>query len=583
MLNKYNYKIKLVAIAKDEAAYLPEWIYHHLAFGIDTIDIYVNNTNDNTINILESIKENHDINIIDADNIYEKDCEHFQSNAYRDAISKTSKDIYSYILFLDIDEFWTPCDFSTSIKDFIENKNEFDVINFNWALHLDENEYSRCYKEKIKMVNNHHVKYLVKTSAKFQPGIHNALGNLTYSDSYGNEVIFDTELKAMIKTSPNEISPAFVLHRLYRSQKEYVSLLSRGRPRGNKIKNNRFGYYNNNIQDQLTFKINAEKLEKYHLGLAEFIKKNNLNNKLKVAREYIENRYSNTLTIAQNQLSKEDMKILSTALRNINIPEVLDIRKKLIHNLCYPKIFQIGFNKAGTASIYHYFRQNDIPSIHWDNGNLSQRINKNKENNLPLLTGYENYQVFTDMEHRDEHNNAVYSYLLYKQLDEQYPNSIFILNYRTQEKWITSRLNHPGYLKKTMESTGLTKEKVIDVWKDHYNCHISDVRNHFKNKDNLIEIDLDNDNSNKLFNELNKRNFNLNITDLPHTHKTKENEATKNKNHNTHINAIRDAAIFYENTDLNTALELMSVAHRLRPMGTGIIKKLEEYKKKLNS
>jgi hypothetical protein len=395
----YTNRIKLVAIAKDEAAYLPEWIYHHLYFGIDAIDVYVNNTTDNTFEILSSIAENHDVNIINSDNIYAKSSEHFQSNAYRHAVSKTSKDIYSHILFLDVDEFWTPSDFSTSIKEFIQEKNNFDVINFNWAIHLDEDEYSQCYKEKIRMVNNSHIKYLVKTSVNFQPSIHNALGNLTYSDCFGNEVTFENPAKAKVDTNSINILPAFVLHRLYRSQKEYVSLLSRGRPRGDQIKNNRFGYYNKSTTHELTFEIDTDKLEIYNSGLAKFIKKNNLSNKLKIAREYVEKRYSNTLKIAQGQLSPEDINSLSLALRNITIPEVVNIRNKITNDL------------------------------------QSQKMNK----------------------------------------------------------------------------TG------------------------------------------------------------------------QNKNSAYHIDAIRDAAIFYENTDLNTALELMSIAHRLRPKGTGIIKKLEEYKKKLDS
>lgn len=52
---KTELKIKLVAIAKDEAAYLPEWIFHHLYFGFDQIDIYVNNTSDNTFALGEQL------------------------------------------------------------------------------------------------------------------------------------------------------------------------------------------------------------------------------------------------------------------------------------------------------------------------------------------------------------------------------------------------------------------------------------------------------------------------------------------------------------------------------------------------
>ena len=44
-------KIKLVAIAKNEAAYLPQWIFHHLRLGVDSIDIYINGSSDNSVEI----------------------------------------------------------------------------------------------------------------------------------------------------------------------------------------------------------------------------------------------------------------------------------------------------------------------------------------------------------------------------------------------------------------------------------------------------------------------------------------------------------------------------------------------------
>ena len=48
-------KIKLVAIAKDEAAYLPQWIFHHLRLGVDSIDVYINDSFDNSIEISRKI------------------------------------------------------------------------------------------------------------------------------------------------------------------------------------------------------------------------------------------------------------------------------------------------------------------------------------------------------------------------------------------------------------------------------------------------------------------------------------------------------------------------------------------------
>ena len=40
--------LKLVAIAKDEAPYLAEWIFHHLYLGIHEIEIYLNGITDKT-------------------------------------------------------------------------------------------------------------------------------------------------------------------------------------------------------------------------------------------------------------------------------------------------------------------------------------------------------------------------------------------------------------------------------------------------------------------------------------------------------------------------------------------------------
>ena len=61
-----NFSVRLIAISKDEAAYLPEWIFHHLKVGFDEIQIYVNNTKNNSLDILEKISSKYkQIQIID--------------------------------------------------------------------------------------------------------------------------------------------------------------------------------------------------------------------------------------------------------------------------------------------------------------------------------------------------------------------------------------------------------------------------------------------------------------------------------------------------------------------------------------
>ena len=54
---KNQIKTKIVAVAKDEGAYLAEWVHHHLFLGFDAIDIYINRTSDNSLEILHKISE----------------------------------------------------------------------------------------------------------------------------------------------------------------------------------------------------------------------------------------------------------------------------------------------------------------------------------------------------------------------------------------------------------------------------------------------------------------------------------------------------------------------------------------------
>ena len=106
------------------------------------------------------------------------------------------------------------------------------------------------------------------------------------------------------------------------------------------------------------------------------------------------------------------------------------------------KIFQIGFNKCGTKTLHHYFSRNGVRSVHWDYGRLAQRMFANLASGSKLLAGYEQFDVFTDMEYLNESGTYLEAYKLYRHLADQYPHSVFILNTRNREAWIRSRLGH---------------------------------------------------------------------------------------------------------------------------------------------
>ncbi len=152
------------------------------------------------------------------------------------------------------------------------------------------------------------------------------------------------------------------------------------------------------------------------------------------------------------------------------------------------KIFQIGFNKCGTTTLHNFFKKNGLISLHWERGKLANNIKKNYDNKLPLLSGYERYNCFTDME-----NVKIGLYiplLYYKELHKQYPDGIFILNTRNVDDWIKSRLNHPNYLVDCMNYTSLNKNEVVELWRNDWFRHIKDVKEYFKDNNRFICFDI---------------------------------------------------------------------------------------------
>ena len=124
-------RVKLVAVAKDEAAYLPEWIFHHLHFGFDHIEVNVNFSSDNTNAVLEKISGKNPVSYQNCEYVLEPDYDYndslinprylsrnpLQSRIYAKAYSESPS--FDYVAFFDVDEYWCPEDFSTNIKDHI--------------------------------------------------------------------------------------------------------------------------------------------------------------------------------------------------------------------------------------------------------------------------------------------------------------------------------------------------------------------------------------------------------------------------------------------------------------------------------
>jgi len=326
-----QYRVKLAAIAKDEAAYLPEWIHHHLYFGFDEIEIHVNNTTDNSNSVIKKIGEHYPVKMINADALFLASPSKFQISAYKKITQQARKDGFTHLMFLDIDEFWTPKNFNVNIKEFISSQPLSDVYLFNWCIHKDEELFSSCYKANIKVAKDKHLKYLVDLSASVKRyGAHNAVGgDLIYRLANGSTYNFeqDDDVRAQILPKA-EIEDYYIIHRIYRSQLEYVSLLSRGRTHGAKLKDNRTGYYG--VNDKTTCLVfNVETLNKYYDFYRLFLDKCDLNVELQKAQHFVEERYKKTLALFDHPLSIIDLTVLKRAFINITLEDVKKIVARL--------------------------------------------------------------------------------------------------------------------------------------------------------------------------------------------------------------------------------------------------------------
>lgn len=97
--------IALVAIVKDEAPYISEWIAFHANLGVRSIYIYDNGSTDQTVSLVEGLKLLADVRVVPWMNFGRHI--RIQTAAYNHAVANFGRH-YRWMMFLDIDEFVFP-------------------------------------------------------------------------------------------------------------------------------------------------------------------------------------------------------------------------------------------------------------------------------------------------------------------------------------------------------------------------------------------------------------------------------------------------------------------------------------------
>ena len=174
----------------------------------------------------------------------------------------------------------------------------------------------------------------------------------------------------------------------------------------------------------------------------------------------------------------------------------------------YNKIFVIGLNKTGTMTIHYLFESNGFKALHWcipsdpkyKRNSVEESVIYNLKNNNNLLDKEldEKFQVFSDIQNLSTN---------FKLLDKQYPNSLFIYNYRNVNSWILSRLNHSrgnylNYWRKYNKKRHLSDTEVIEEWINLHRTHHEKVMNYFKNNKNIIYYNIEEESLEQFINKL---------------------------------------------------------------------------------
>ena len=325
-------KIKLVAIAKDEAFYFPEWVHHHLYFGFDEIDIYINRTTDNSVEVLDSISSIYpQVSWFSADWIdkcpqdAKKQIQFIVYNKVWDEALREGG--YSHIFFLDIDEFWIPKSFDLTIHQFLDNYSQSDVISFEWLNDLgDLNAFSEL---PINIKGN--LSPLVKTLYPIDTPIVELRHHVGLLESNAKHILVDGALfkprQSLIQAVHEDLQSlkaAFIYHRAHRSIEEYISLLYRGRPGETfPYKTNRHGLPTPDAWYQ-EVALPEDAYFQYTASLNRFKEEIDFSNISKAAKQFVLTRFNESMANLKEYVA-QDYPVMMQMFRGVFHQEVVSV------------------------------------------------------------------------------------------------------------------------------------------------------------------------------------------------------------------------------------------------------------------
>ena len=163
------------------------------------------------------------------------------------------------------------------------------------------------------------------------------------------------------------------------------------------------------------------------------------------------------------------------------------------------RVFQIGFNRCGTTTLYHFFRRNGIEAIHNDNGQIARNFVRRKAADQDPFLDYPDIIFFSDMG-TSFGGVVIETFREFRYIYRFYPDAYFILNVRDMQRWLLSRLNDANLLERHKAVRGFrTTEEALLRWTVDWNTHLKDVKAFFADKPSqLLVFDIERDDADKI-------------------------------------------------------------------------------------
>jgi hypothetical protein len=166
------------------------------------------------------------------------------------------------------------------------------------------------------------------------------------------------------------------------------------------------------------------------------------------------------------------------------------------------KVFNIGFHKTGTTSLTWFMHQHSYRTLH-NTAYSMERLHLGSQHETGVDDGesvdvaslidpvlldqlVQEYDFFSDNPWP----------LLFRRLDQSYPESRFILTHRHVDSWAESLARYAGSqrtrMRKLIYGYG-NPQYHLERYREVYIMHNNDVIEYFRDRDNLLVIDIEDD------------------------------------------------------------------------------------------